>query len=79
MRREKAEREKEKEKEKDREVTELDKKEKKREKSFVLEMKELKKQIDDEIKREIQAGILDNVPNQRKKSSNLATINVKKD
>jgi hypothetical protein len=30
-----------------------EKKEKKREKSFVLEMKELKKQIDDEIKRDI--------------------------
>ena len=30
-----------------------EKKEKKREKSFVLEIKELKKEIDDEIKREI--------------------------
>lgn len=39
-----------------------EKKEKKREKSFVLEMKELKRQIDDEIKRDIQAGRID-LPN----------------
>jgi len=34
-------------------------KEKKREKSLVLELKELKKQVDEEIRREILEGKLD--------------------
>ena len=36
-----------------------EKKEKKREKSFVLEIKELNREIDEEIKREIQEGKID--------------------
>jgi hypothetical protein len=53
------------------------KKEKKREKSFVLEMKELKKQIDGEIKREILAGKLELPVSAANKRTNLSTINAK--
>jgi len=55
-----------------------EKKEKKREKSFVLEVKELNKQINDEIRREILAGKLD-VPTATHKKTNLTTINARKD
>eukprot|EP00347_Sterkiella_histriomuscorum_P007962 403346899 len=56
------------------------KKEKKREKSFVLEIKELQKQIDGEIRREIMQGKIDIHPTSAaNKKTNLSTINVKKD
>lgn len=44
----------------------------------MLELKELKKQIDDEIRREIMAGKLE-VPTTTNKRTNLTTINVKKE
>lgn len=56
------------------------KKEKKREKSLVLELRELKKQIDGEIRREIMAGKLEVQPiSTANKRTNLSTINVKRD
>ena len=54
-----------------------EKKEKKREKSFVLEMKELKKEIDEEIKRDIMAGkIFEHPPafHTNNKRTNMTTI-----
>jgi hypothetical protein len=51
-----------------------DKKERKSEKSFVLEMKELKKEIDQEIKKEILEGKLDIVSASNKRV-NMSTIN----
>ena len=50
----------------------------KREKSFVLEMKELKKQIDDEIRREIISGKLEIPSSMTHKRTNMTTINAKK-
>lgn len=53
-----------------------EKRERKREKSFVLELKELKKEIDEEIRREIMEGKLD-VNSCPHKRTNLTTINAK--
>ena len=55
---------------------EKEKKERKREKSFVLEIKELKREIDEEIRREILEGKLD-VGSATNKRTNMTTINAR--
>ena len=57
-------------------VVHAQKKEKKREKSFVLEMKELQKEVGEEIKREIQDGKIDLTRSNKK--TNLTSLNASK-
>lgn len=54
------------------------KKEKKREKSFVLEIKELTKQVGHEIRRDMLAGKIDAFPVSNKRT-NMTTLNAKKE